>query len=85
MLYVPVTLPASKMFGTMTTLLNEIRNKESLAPSEIINKMVDSARIGKVDFGKGIIYNFKLAPQPVIVAFLSKLLLLLLEVLLSFS
>lgn len=64
MLYVPVTLPASKMFGTMTTLLNEIRNKETLAPSEIINEMVDSARIGKVDFGKGIIYNFKLAPQP---------------------
>lgn len=65
MKYVPVTLPVSKMYASMTTLLAEMRNNETLKPSDIVNDMVDSARVGKVDFGKGIVYNFKLAPQPV--------------------
>lgn len=61
----PITLPASKMLATMTSLIGEVRFNETLAPSDIVNEMVDSARVGKVDYGKGIIYTFKLAPQPV--------------------
>lgn len=61
----PITLPASKMFATMTALIGEIRFNETLQPSDIVNDMVDSARIGKVDFGKGIVNTFKLDVQPV--------------------
>lgn len=61
----PITLPASKMLASMTTLIGEIRFSDTLAPSDIVNEMVDSCRIGKVDYGKGIIYNFKLDTQPV--------------------
>lgn len=60
----PITLPASKMLATMTTLIGDVRFNETLAPSDIVNELVDSCRIGNVDFGKGIVYNFKLAPQP---------------------
>lgn len=61
----PITLPASKMLETMTTLIGDVRFKDTLAPSDLVNELVDSSRIGKVDYGKGIIYTFKLAPQPV--------------------
>lgn len=61
----PITLPASKMLATMTSLIGEVRFNETLAPSDIVNELVDSARVGKVDYGKGIVYTFKLAPQPV--------------------
>lgn len=60
----PITLPASKMLSTMTALIGDVRFNETLGTSDIINDMVDSARVGKVDYGKGIIYTFKLAPQP---------------------
>lgn len=61
----PITLPASKMLASMTTLIGEIRFSDTLSPSDIVNEMVDSCRIGKVDYGKGIVYNFKLDTQPV--------------------
>ena len=58
----PITLPASKMLETMTSLIGDVRFEENLGVSDIVNEMVDSARIGKVDYGKGIINTFKLAP-----------------------
>lgn len=61
----PITLPASKMLSTMTTLIGDVRFNDTLSPSDIVNDMVDSARIGKVDYGKGIVYNFKVDTQPV--------------------
>lgn len=61
----PITLPASKMLATMTSLIGDVRFNETLAPSDLVNELVDSARVGKVDYGKGIVYTFKLAPQPV--------------------
>lgn len=60
----PIELPASKMLDTMTTLIGELRFNDTLGVSDIVDEMVDSARIGKVDYGKGIVYNFKVAPQP---------------------
>lgn len=62
--YNPITLPASKMIKTMTTLIADVRVKETLTVSDIVNDLVDSCRIGKVDYGKGIVYNFKLSPLP---------------------
>ena len=62
--YNPITLPASKMISTMTTLIGEVRNRETLKPSDIVNDLVDSCRIGKVDFGKGIVNNFKVHILP---------------------
>ena len=64
MIYNPITLPASKMLSTMTTLIGEVRNRETLSPSDIVNDLVDSCRIGKVDFGKGIVNNFKVHTLP---------------------
>lgn len=61
----PITLPASKMLATMTTLIGDIRFNDTLAPSDIVNDLVDSSRIGKVDYGKGIVYNYKVGLQPV--------------------
>lgn len=61
----PITLPASKMLATMTTLIGDIRFNETLGVSDIVNELVDSSRIGNVDYGKGIVNTFKLAPQPV--------------------
>ena len=58
----PITLPASKMLETMTTLIGDVRFEDNLGVSDIVNEMVDSARIGQVDYGKGIINTFKLAP-----------------------
>lgn len=60
----PITLPASKMLATMTTLIGDIRFKDTLGVSDLVDELVDSSRIGKVDYGKGIVYTFKLAPQP---------------------
>ena len=62
---IPYTLPVSKMISTMTTLLTEVRFTDSLAPSDIVNALVDSCRIGNVDYGKGIVNTFKLDVQPV--------------------
>ena len=58
----PITLPASKKLETMTTLIGDVRFEDNLGVSDIVNEMVDSARIGQVDYGKGIINTFKLAP-----------------------
>lgn len=60
----PITLAASKILATMTTLIGEMRNNDTLTPSDIVNDLVDSCRIGKVEYGKGIIYNFKTGLQP---------------------
>lgn len=63
--YNPITLPASKMLASLTTLIGEVRFNDTLGTSDIVNDLVDSSRIGKVDYGKGIVYNFKLDTQPV--------------------
>lgn len=60
----PITLPASKMLATMTTLIGDIRFNDTIGTSDLVNDLVDSCRIGKVDYGKGIVNTFKLAPQP---------------------
>lgn len=60
----PITLPASKILATMTALIAEMRFNDTLAPSDIVNDLVDSCRIGKVEYGKGIIYTFKTGLQP---------------------
>lgn len=60
----PIELPASKMLATMTTLIGDVRFSETLEVSDIVNDLVDSCRIGNVDYGKGIVYNFKLDVQP---------------------
>lgn len=60
----PITLPASKMLSTMTTLIGDIRFNDTLGVSDIVNELVDSSRIGKVDYGKGIVNTFKLSLQP---------------------
>lgn len=61
----PITLPASKVISTMTTLIADMRFKETLSPSDIVNDLVDSCRIGKVEYGKGIVHNFKVGLQPI--------------------
>ena len=61
----PITLPASKVLSTMTTLIAEMRFKETLSPSDIVNDLVDSCRIGKVEYGKGIVHTFKVGLQPI--------------------
>ena len=60
---IPVTLPASKMIGTMTSLIGDVRFSETLKPSRIVNELVNSCRVGNVDYGKGIVYTFKTATQ----------------------
>lgn len=62
---IPYSLPVSKMIATMTTLLNEVRFTESLAPSDIVNDLVDSCRVANVDYGKGLVNTFKVDVQPV--------------------
>ena len=59
-----ITLPASKMLNTMTTLIGEVRFHENLGVSDLVNDLVNSCRIGNVDYGKGIVHTFDLAPQP---------------------
>lgn len=60
----PITLPASKMLATMTTLIGEVRFNENIKVSKIVNDLVDSSRIGNVNFGKGIVNTFELDVQP---------------------
>lgn len=55
----PITLPASKMLATMTSLLGQVRFNETLKPTDIVNDLVDSCRIDNVEFGKGIVFTFK--------------------------
>lgn len=62
---IPITLPVSKFLSTITSFINELRFTDTLAPSDIVNDLVESCRIGKVDTGKGIVYSYKLALQPV--------------------
>lgn len=60
----PYTLPASKMLATMTALIGEVRYSENIKVSAIVNELVDSSRIGNVEYGKGIINTFELDIQP---------------------
>lgn len=60
----PITLPASKMLATMTTLIGEVRYNENIKVSKIVNDLVDSSRIGNVNYGKGIVNTFELDIQP---------------------
>jgi len=61
---IPYTLPVSKMLSTMTTLIGDVRYGENIRVSKIVNTLVDSCRIGKVDYGKGIVKTFELDVQP---------------------
>ena len=60
----PIELPASKMLASMTTLIGDVRFTDTIGVSDIVDDLVDSCRIGNVDYGKGIVYNFKVALQP---------------------
>lgn len=60
----PITLPASKMLATMTALIAEVRYNENIKVSNIVNDLVDSSRIGNVDYGKGIVNTFEVDVQP---------------------
>ena len=59
------TLPASKMLASITTFVNQLRFKDTLKPSKMVEDFVDNSRVGKVDSGKGIVFTFKKALQPV--------------------
>ena len=61
----PLNLPVSKLMQTITSLIGDVRFTETLAPSDIVNELVNSARVANVDFGKGIIYTYKTDLQPV--------------------
>lgn len=61
----PITLPASKMLATMTSLIGDVRLEENLRPSNLVNDLVDGTRIGNVEYGKGIVFPFKVDVQPV--------------------
>lgn len=56
----PITLPVSKYLSAMTTLIADIRFHDTLSPSNIVRDLVDSTSVGNVDYGKGIVYTFKL-------------------------
>lgn len=58
-------LPASKWLSNMTTLINNIRTHKNLTTTSKMNEIIDSVRDGNVDFGKGILNRFILAPQKV--------------------
>lgn len=55
----PISLPVAKMIATMTSLIGIVRYNETLAPSDIVNDLVDSCMIDGVDYGKGIVYAYK--------------------------
>lgn len=55
----PISLPVAKMITTMTSLIGIVRYNETLAPSDIVNDLVDSCMIDSVDYGKGIVYAYK--------------------------
>lgn len=55
----PISLPVAKMIATMTSLIGIVRYNETLAPSDIVNDLVDSCMIDSVDYGKGIVYAYK--------------------------
>lgn len=59
------TLPASKFLASITTFINQLRFKDTLHSTDLVNTFVDSCRVGKVDTGKGIVFTFKKALQPV--------------------
>ena len=61
----PINLPASKMISTMTALIADVRFRETLAVSDLVADIVSASRVGNVNYGKGIIYNFKVDTQPV--------------------
>ena len=55
----PISLPVSKIIATMTSLIGIVRYNETLAPSDIVNDLVDSCMVDGVDYGKGIVYVYK--------------------------
>lgn len=55
----PISLPVAKMIATMTSLIGIVRYNETLAPSDIVNDLVDSCMVDGVDYGKGIVYVYK--------------------------
>lgn len=59
------TLPASKFLASITTFVNDLRFKDTLKATNMITDFVDSCKVGKVDTGKGIVFTFKKALQPV--------------------
>lgn len=59
------TLPASKVLSSITSFVNQLRFKDTLYPTRIVNDFVDNCKVGKVDTGKGIVFTFKKALQPV--------------------
>lgn len=59
------TLPASKFLSSITTFVNQLRFKDTLYPTDMVRDFVNNCKVGKVDTGKGIVFTFKKALQPV--------------------
>lgn len=59
------TLSASAYLTSMTALINDLRIRENLQTTSTMNKVMESCYVGKVDFGRGIIYEALLGPQDV--------------------
>lgn len=59
------TLPASQFLASITTFVNQLRFKDTLKATSMVRDFVDRCKVGKVDSGKGIVFTFKKALQPV--------------------
>ena len=59
------TLPASKFLASITSFVNQLRFKDTLHSTSMVRDFVDNCKVGKVDTGKGIVFTFKKALQPV--------------------
>lgn len=59
------TLPASQFLASITTFVNQLRFKDTLKATNMVRDFVDNCKVGKVDSGKGIVFTFKKALQPV--------------------
>ena len=61
----PVTLPASKLMASITSLIGEVRFQKTITPSTLVTDIVERSRIGNVEFGKGIVQTTKVDLQDV--------------------
>lgn len=59
------TLPASAFLGSITSFVNQLRFKDTLHSTNMVRNFVENCKVGKVDSGKGIVFTFKKALQPV--------------------
>lgn len=65
MKYIPLTLDVGRYLDSMTKLIGDVRFTRTLVTSDIVSDIIDASRVGRVDFGYGIIYNFLVDVQEV--------------------